>query len=171
MVLGVGIGEIRHQIDSRRGGPVLDGARHTVYIQYIQMLSGAGFVLSQTDGRPMYLQIIEQIRQRIAVGDWPAGELLPSIRQLATDLGVSVITVKRAYFELEREGVIVTQHGKGSVVANGAGVGARIHEQDLAKHLEQVVRIGALLGLTPKEIQSRLRDTLERFSAAVKERT
>ena len=119
----------------------------------------------------MYLQIMEQIRQRIAVGDWPAGQTLPSIRQLAIDLQVSVITVKRAYFELEREGVISTQHGKGSVVADGANVGARIHEQDLAKHLEQVVRIGALLGLTPKEIQARLRDTLERHSAAVKERT
>jgi GntR family transcriptional regulator len=133
------------------------------------MLSDAGFVLSQTDGRPMYLQIIEQIRQRIAVGDWPAGEQLPSIRQLASDLGVSVITVKRAYFELEREGVILTQHGKGSVVA--VDVGARIHEQDFAKHLEQVVRIGALLGLTPKEIQARLREATERLTAAAKERT
>jgi GntR family transcriptional regulator len=73
--------------------------------------------------------------------------------------------------ELEREGVIVTQHGKGSVVADGADVGARIHERDLAKHLEQVARVGALLGLTPKEIQSRLRETVERLSAASKERT
>jgi GntR family transcriptional regulator len=133
------------------------------------MLSDSGFVLSHADGRPMYLQIIEQIRQRIAVGDWPAGQQLPSIRQLATDLGVSVITVKRAYFELEREGVIATQHGKGSVVADGADVGARIHEQDLAKHLEQAARIGALLGLTPKELQSRLRDIAERLTAAPKE--
>ena len=131
------------------------------------MLASTGFVLSQADGRPMYLQIIQQIRQRIALGDWPAGEQLPSIRQLATDLSVSVITIKRAYFELEREGVIVTQHGKGSLVAGGgADAGARIHEQDLAKHLEQVARIGALLGLTPKEIQARLRETLERLSAA-----
>jgi GntR family transcriptional regulator len=133
------------------------------------MLSDSGFVLSHADGRPMYLQIIEQIRQRIAVGDWPAGEQLPSIRQLATDLGVSVITVKRAYFELEREGVIATQHGKGSVVADGADVGARIHEQDLAKHLEQAARIGALLGLTPKELQSRLRAIAERLTTAPKE--
>jgi GntR family transcriptional regulator len=119
----------------------------------------------------MYLQIIEQIRQRVAVGDWPAGEQLPSIRELASDLGVSVITVKRAYFELEREGVILTQHGKGSVVADGVDVGTRIHEQDLARHLEQVARIGALLGLTPKEIQARLREALERQTAAAKERT
>jgi len=131
----------------------------------------SGIVLSHADGRPMYLQIMEQIRQRIAVGDWPAGQPLPSIRQMATDLQISVITVKRAYFELEREGVIATQQGKGSVVADGADLGARIYEQDLARHLEQVVRLGALLGLTPMEIQSRLRETLERLAAPAKDRT
>ena len=131
----------------------------------------SGIVLSHADGRPMYLQIMEQIRQRIAVGDWPAGQPLPSIRQMATDLQVSVITVKRAYFELEREGVIATQQGKGSVVADGADLGARIYEHDLARHLEQVVRLGALLGLTPMEIQSRLRETLERLAAPEKDRT
>jgi len=131
----------------------------------------SGIVLSHADGRPMYLQIMEQIRQRIAVGDWPAGQPLPSIRQMATDLQISVITVKRAYFELEREGVIATQQGKGSVVADGADLGARIYEQDLARHLEQVVRLGALLGLTPMEIESRLRETLERLAAPEKDRT
>ena len=130
-----------------------------------------GIVLSLTDGRPMYLQIMEQIRQRIAVGDWTAGQPLPSIRQLATDLQISVITVKRAYFELEREGVIATQHGKGSIVADGADVGSKIHEQDLEKHLEQVVRLGALLGLTPKEIRARLHEAVDRLAATDKERT
>ena len=52
-------------------------------------------VISQTDGRPMYLQIMDQIRQRIAVGDWEQGQEIPSIRQLAVSLRVSVITVKR----------------------------------------------------------------------------
>ena len=65
----------------------------------------------------MYLQIVEQIKQRVSVGDWVSGQEIPSIRQLAVALCVSVITVKRAYLELEREGVIVTQHGKGSMVA------------------------------------------------------
>src|SRR5438874_283045 len=79
--------------------------------------------ISQSDGRPMYLQIMEQIKQRIAVGDWPRGEEIPSIRQLAVSLRVSVITVKRAYLELEREGVIVTQQGKGSTVAPNPELG------------------------------------------------
>ncbi len=124
------------------------------------------FVISQADGRPMYLQIIEQIKQRIAVGDWPPGQAIPSIRQLAADLQVSVITIKRAYLELEREGVIATQHGKGSVVAARTDLAAQIYEQDLAKHLEQIARLASLLGLRPKDVLARLRVTLERRSEA-----
>ena len=74
-------------------------------------------VVSQFSGQPMYLQIMDQVKQKIAVGEWAAGGEIPSIRQLAVVLRVSVITVKRAYLELEREGVIVTHHGKGSFVA------------------------------------------------------
>jgi GntR family transcriptional regulator len=123
-------------------------------------------VISQADGRPMYLQIIEQIKQRIAVGDWPAGHPIPSIRQLAVGLEVSVITVKRAYFELEREGVIATQHGKGSVVATSTGLASRIHEEELRRHLAQVVRLANLLGLRPRELQARLREVVERHEDA-----
>ena len=88
-----------------------------------------GFVLSQTDKRPIYLQIIEQIKRRISVGDWTEGQAIPSIRQLAADLQVSVITVKRAYLELEREGVIVTQQGKGSRVAPTAGLSLQLQHK------------------------------------------
>jgi GntR family transcriptional regulator len=129
------------------------------------------FVISQADRRPMYLQIIEQIKRRIAVGDWGPGQPIPSIRQLAADLQVSVITVKRAYLELEREGVILTHHGKGSTVAPDAGLGARLHEEDLAKHLEQAVRLAGLLGLRPKDLESRLREAGDQLTPAKKERT
>ncbi len=88
----------------------------------------SGFVISRSDGRPMYLQIIEQIKERIAVGDWPRGAEIPSIRQLAASLRVSVITIKRVYEELEREGVIVTQQGKPSTVSDDANVG-RVERQ------------------------------------------
>jgi GntR family transcriptional regulator len=121
----------------------------------------SGFVLSQADGRPMYLQIIEQIRRRIAVGDWKAGDLLPSIRQLAADLQVSVITVKRAYLELEREGLILTYHGKGSIVATRTDAAARAYEQELATHLEQAAHLATALGLSPRDLQTRLRDAIE----------
>ena len=121
-------------------------------------------VLSRSDGRPMYLQIMEQIRQRVAVGDWPPGKEIPSIRELALMLRVSVITVKRAYWELERDGIIVTQQGKGSIVAPDPGLGAKLYDQDLAKHIDRVAQLGELLGLTPKELASRVREAADRMT-------
>ena len=114
----------------------------------------------------MYLQIMEQIKQKIAVGEWPPGDEIPSIRQLAVDLRVSVITIKRAYLELEREGVIVTQHGKGSMVAPNPQLGPRLYDEELAEHLEQVARLGSLLGLTHKEIVQRLREATDQLNQA-----
>jgi GntR family transcriptional regulator len=122
-------------------------------------------VISQSDGRPMYLQIMEQIKQRVAVGEWAQGEELPSIRQLAVALRVSVITIKRAYLELEREGVIVTQQGKGSIVAPNHRLTPRLYDEELAEHLEQVVRLGTLLGLTREELALRLQEATDEFSA------
>jgi GntR family transcriptional regulator len=127
------------------------------------------FVLSQTDKRPMYFQIMEQIKHRIIVGDWEEGALIPSIRQLAVDLEVSVITVKRAYYELEREGVIVTQHGKGSHVASTPGLGARLREQELDQHLEEASRIALQLGVPPKQLLARLREAGDRVAEKDKE--
>jgi len=127
------------------------------------------FVISQTDKRPMYLQIMEQIKQRIAVGDWAAGQAIPSIRQLAADIGVSVITVKRAYLELEREGVIVTRQGKGCFVASDSDLGTRIREQELARHLDQAVRSAAMMGLSQKNLEKRIRALYDRVTDEEKE--
>ena len=112
----------------------------------------------------MYLQIMEQIRQRVAVGEWAPGDEIPSIRQLAVVLSVSVITIKRAYLELEREGVIVTQHGKGSFIAPNPDVNPRIYEEELDDHLEQAARLGALLGLAEDELGGRLREATTRLA-------
>jgi GntR family transcriptional regulator len=131
---------------------------------------GSGLiVISQSDKRPMYLQIMEQIKRRIAVGDWPPGQTIPSIRQMAVDSGVSVITVKRAYLELEREGIIVTHQGKGSHVAPDPDLGKRIREEELNQHLEEAARTGALLGLSPKDLDKRLRESCDRLAQAEKE--
>lgn len=110
-----------------------------------------GFVFSQTDSGPMYQQIMEQIKQRIAVGDWPANTPLPSIRELAMDIKVSVITVKRAYLELEREGVIMTQQGKGSWVNDTLDLKA-IQKKELLHHLEQACRLAGTLAMPEDEI-------------------
>jgi GntR family transcriptional regulator len=117
-------------------------------------------LISHADPRPMYLQIMEQIRHRIAVGDWPAGQELPSIRALAADLQVSVITIKRAYLELERDGVIVTRQGKGSFVADTADLSTRLRRVELDTHLDAAAAIGRQLGMSADELAARLRQIL-----------
>jgi len=111
----------------------------------------------------MYLQIMEQVKQRVAVGEWAPGEEIPSIRQLAVALRVSVITVKRAYLELEREGVILTQQGKGSVVAPDPELGARLYDEEFVEHIEQAARLGTLLGLSGEEIARRTEEATKRL--------
>lgn len=122
-------------------------------------------IISQADARPMYLQLIEQIRRRIAIGDWPAGYELPSIRALAADVRVSVITVKRAYLELERDGLIVTRQGKGSFVADGADLGRKLQEQELNEHLSAAAALANALGLADEEMERRLRHLRVRLAA------
>ena len=127
------------------------------------MNSASPFVISQSDNRPIYLQIIEQVKRYIAVGDRVAGDPLPSIRQLAADLQISVITVKRAYLELEREGVIVTHQGRGSQVAPKQNLAEELQEKELVQFLEMAVRLALQLGIDEKELKRRLRETLERL--------
>jgi len=74
-------------------------------------------IIRNLDGQPIYEQICTQLKAQIVSGALTTGEALPSIRALAKDLKISVITTKRAYDELEAEGWIVTQAGKGSFVA------------------------------------------------------
>jgi GntR family transcriptional regulator len=124
----------------------------------------SGIVISQSDRRPMYLQIMEQVKQRVAVGEWAPGDEIPSIRQLAMDLRVSVITIKRAYLELEREGVIVTQQGKGSIIARNPDLSPRLYNEEFSEHLEKVAQLGELLGLSSEEIARRTREASNRLN-------
>lgn len=119
--------------------------------------------LSQADRRPMYLQIVEQIRHRVAVGDWEAGHEIPSIRALAADIGVSVITVKRAYLELEHAGVVVTRQGRGTYVAEDAGLGTRLKQEELDRQLAAAVDSARLLGLDEDAMKQRLGEVIRRL--------
>ncbi len=73
--------------------------------------------ISNTNSEPIYQQIVSQLKAKIIAGELSEGEALPSMRLLAKELRISVITTKRAYEELEREGFIVSYTGKGSFVA------------------------------------------------------
>lgn len=136
-----------------RGASIYKGKKRwffkipTVYTVYMKF----GFVFSQTDKRPMYQQIMAQITQRIAVGDWPPNTPIPSIRELAMDIKVSIITVKRAYLELEREGVIATQQGKGSWVNSELDM-SQLQREELIQHLIQAGKLAKSLGLPEDEL-------------------
>jgi GntR family transcriptional regulator len=114
-------------------------------------------VISQADPRPLYLQVKEQIRHQIAVGELKSGDEIPSIRQLAADIRVSVITIKRAYLELELEGVIQTRQGRGSFVADDVDLGDSLKEQELDQHLAAATNVARLLHLTEEQLIERLR--------------
>ena len=74
-------------------------------------------IISNSSGKPIYEQIADQIKEQIMAGTLAAGEALPSMRLLARDLRISVITTKRAYEELERDGFLENVPGKGCFVA------------------------------------------------------
>lgn len=73
--------------------------------------------ITATDTRPIYLQIMDEVRRAIVLGLTEADDALPSVRQLAADLRVNPNTVQQAYRELEREGVVYTRRGRGTFVA------------------------------------------------------
>lgn len=86
--------------------------------------------------RPLYRQIIDGMKRAISDGDLSGGEALPSFRKLAEDLLVSVITVRRAYEELEREGIIFRRQGLGTFVAEG---GERLSRESKRQHARALI--------------------------------
>ncbi|GGF62599.1 GntR family transcriptional regulator [Paenibacillus albidus] len=105
-------------------------------------------LISSTSGEPIYAQIAGQVRQMILQGELTSGTPLPSIRLLAKELQISVITTKRAYEELEREGLINSIVGKGSFVS-GADQ-EFIREQRLRimeNKMKEIIEESRLLGI------------------------
>lgn len=111
-----------------------------------------GLFLSATDKKPMYVQIVEQVTSKVLLGDWPADMALPSIRELAAATQVSVITVKRAYTELEQAGVIVTQAGRGSFVSTRPDLQQQLVQQQLIEQLRLAVDLARQLQYTDEQI-------------------
>ena len=102
----------------------------------------------------LYEQIVASLKRAIGEGRLPAGEALPSFRQLAEEMLVSVITVKRAYEELEREGIIFRRQGLGTFVAEGGGDRSRAVKIEHARALLQTAaREATEAGLKPADIR------------------
>ena len=119
-------------------------------------------IISNSSGAPIYEQICSQIKGKIISGELKEGDALPSIRLLAKELRISVITTKRAYEELERDGFLVTYAGKGSFVA-GKNLDL-IREEHLRQIEELFCRARELAdqsGLANEELYEMLRLTCE----------
>ena len=114
-------------------------------------------LIDNKSGQPIYEQIVDQIREQILTGALGPDEALPSIRSLAKDLRISVITTKRAYEELEQEGFLYTVAGKGCFVAEKNT--ELLREEDLRRieeHLSEIRRLAARCGLTRAELEALL---------------
>ena len=115
-------------------------------------------VIRNTTNQPIYDQIYSQIKAQIIAGKLSPGEALPSIRALAKDLRISVITTKRAYDELEADGFLFTVAGKGCFVAEKNM--DLIREQklkELEDHLDAAVELAAQCGVSSAQLQEMLR--------------
>lgn len=114
-------------------------------------------IISNLNGKPIYEQIASQIKALIISGQLHEGDMLPSMRLLAKELRVSVITTKRAYEELEREGFITSQTGKGSFVASKDTELVREAQlQKLEEQLTQVIEIARIGNVSLKDLQEML---------------
>ena len=119
-------------------------------------------IIRNTGGQPIYEQIYSQLKAQIIAGVLTPGEALPSIRALAKDLKISVITTKRAYDELEAEGFLYTVAGKGCFVAEKNLDLIREQQlKELEDHLAAAAGLAGSCGVTVEELIDMLRVLLE----------
>jgi GntR family transcriptional regulator len=116
-----------------------------VYVQQTMYIT-----IDETDRRPLYQQIVDEIKALIAAGELPMGSSLPPVRQVAADLGVNLNTVAFAYRELQKAGLIKVKHGAGAVVV--AQVIPQSSEERLEAKLMPALTDLLLSGLNRAEV-------------------
>lgn len=110
-------------------------------------------IIRNTTNQPIYDQIYSQIKAQIIAGNLSPGEALPSIRALAKDLRVSVITTKRAYEELEKGGYVYTVPAKGSYVAQqNTQLVREAYLTQIEEHIQEILSLAAACGLGEEEV-------------------
>ena len=110
-------------------------------------------LISNSCGRPIYQQIYDQIKTAILSGELREGDMLPSIRALAKDLRISVVTTKRAYEELEQGGYIYTAAGKGCFVSQkSSGMVYEEHLKKIEEHMGEIARLAGSSGITEGQL-------------------
>jgi GntR family transcriptional regulator len=111
---------------------------------------------------PIYRQIADAVRAAVAAGVYRPGEMLPSLRAMAVKIHVNPNTVQRAYDELEREGLIYSQRGRGLFVAErGAAFAQSLAGDGLRRAFDEAIRAGRVSGMTATQIQEIFHAALE----------
>ena len=120
--------------------------------------------IDTSDGTPIYLQIVEQIKRNVAVGRMKPEESLPSVRQLALDLTINPNTVARAYLELEHDGVIYKRQGQGTFISAQALDASRRERNRIVGGLFEKAIVEAVhFGMSGSEIDEVYRQLLRRY--------
>lgn len=129
------------------------------------MGSLTNLVIDFRSGQPIYLQIVEQIRQKVANGELKPGDQLPTVRQLAAELRVNFNTVARAYRLLDEAGLISTQHGRGTYIWETPSPETlqTIRQQGLESLTRRYLAQAAQLGCAPAEVAQVVHQMLEHW--------
>lgn len=110
-------------------------------------------IISNSSSVPIYEQIKETIINQILTNELKEDEMLPSIRTLAQDIRISVMTIKKAYDELEKEGYIITKHGKGSFVApKNTELVLENAKKDIEKYMNKIIDISNRFDIEKEEV-------------------
>ena len=112
-------------------------------------------------GRPVYLQLIEQLELAIVVGEYPPGEKIPGVRDLAAQAQVNPNTMQKALTELERSGLIYSQRTSGRFITEDKELIHQMKKELAAAEVSAFVAHMKQLGITPEEIRQLLAETIE----------
>jgi len=122
------------------------------------------YFLNPTSGIPLYVQLQQQLQQRILTGQLPHGKQLSSVRDLSAELGINPLTVVKVYQILEREGFVETKRGRGTYVSHQSpALKIDALRRQIGPALDQLVAEAMHLGLSEKEIQALLSEKFRQF--------
>jgi GntR family transcriptional regulator len=126
------------------------------------------FHLDQRSGVATYLQIVQQTKEALRLGLLDVGDQLPTVREVVASLAINPNTVAKAYRELEREGLVIAQQGRGTFVASTLTSPSLAHHEGLRRDLERWLRVADQAGLDEESVRALIATTLrEAFARRV----
>jgi GntR family transcriptional regulator len=124
------------------------------------------FDIDTTSSVPIYAQIMDQVRHAIAAGILRSGDALPSLREMSGRLRVNPLTVRKAYRELEVEGIAVTEHGRGTYITEQSSkLGEEFRREELSRVVDRMIVDAYHLGASPDEVRMAVEEKLKEQGA------